>query len=271
MILRGSRLRSTSFGVSATSRRAYLALLRLWIRQDIDARYRRSALKTLWALLQPFATLAVYAFIFGVIFEQAGGSIPYVTYLLSGMVVYRVVAAAVNLHTGFVDNIDLLGHSRFPREMIPLSRVAAAAVELVVTVPSLIIIGAFQGIMPPRTLVALPLVLLSVLSLAAWVCILASTIDVFVGDLRFLVPFATTTLFFASPISYTPDQLPAWMQWLNVVNPVTVFLEALRSIVLLGEWPNWSLLIAHFSIAVAMLVAAIAHLRSVEHRFVDVA
>lgn len=255
----------------ARSVRAYVSLLRLWIRRDLDARYRRSALKTLWAALQPFATLAVYAFIFGVIFDQAGGSIPYVTYLLSGMLVYRVVVGALNLHTGFVDNLDLLGHSRFPREMIPLSQVAGVAIELVITVPGLVVIAAVQGISPPPTLVALPLVLVSIVTLATWVCILASTVNVFVGDLRFVIPFVSTALFFASPISYTPEQLPEWLQWLNSANPITVALDALRAVVLLGEWPTWPLFLAHFAGALVLLAGVIAHLRSVEHRFVDTA
>jgi ABC-type polysaccharide/polyol phosphate export permease len=77
--------------------------------------------------------------------------------------------------------------------------------------------------------------------------------------------------FFASPISYQADQLPGGLRWLNTVNPISVDLAALRNVALQGMWPDWPLFGLHLLIAVALLVASIAHLRAVEHRIVDLA
>lgn len=244
-------------------------LLRRWTRRDFDARYRRSALSALWAALTPFAVVAVYAFIFGVIFKQEGGELPYLSYLLSGMVVFRVVSGALGLNTCLMDNYDLMGHSVFPRELIPLSKTAGISLELAVTIPSIVIIGALQGITPPITLIALPLVIAAVLVLSSALCIIASTVQVFVRDLQFVMATFTTALFFASPISYPPDQLPDWLLWLNSVNPISVYIEAMRDVALRGQWPDWPLFGLHFVLSAGLLVAAIAHLRSVAHRIVD--
>lgn len=258
--------RSATVGFDLAKR---IRLLRRWTRRDFDAKYRRSALSALWAALQPFAVVAVYAFIFGVIFKQEGGGLPYLSYLLSGIVLFRVISGGLALNTCLMDNYDLMGHSVFPRELIPLSKSAGVSLELVVTIPSVVIIGALQGIAPPITLIALPLVIFSVLMLASALCIIASTVQVFVRDLQFVMGFAITALFFASPISYQEDALPDWLRWLNSVNPISVGIEALRDVALRGEWPDWPLFGLHFVLAGLLLVAAIAHLRSVAHRIVD--
>jgi lipopolysaccharide transport system permease protein len=256
---------------SMLGRLGYWSLLLRWTRRDFDARYRRSALSTLWAALQPFAVIGVYAFVFGVIFDQQGGEIPYVSYILAGMVVFRIVSNAIGLNTCLTDNHSIIGHSYFPREMIPLSQTLGVSLELAITIPSIVVIGAIQGISPPPTLVVVPLILLSVMMLAAGICIVASTVQVFIRDLQFIASFGVMALFFASPISYQPDQLPSWLQWLNVVNPISVDIESLRDVALRGEWPNWPLFGIHFVLAAALLIGAITHLRAVGHRIVDLA
>jgi ABC-type polysaccharide/polyol phosphate export permease len=261
-----STRRSATAGFDLAKR---LRLLRRWTRRDFDAKYRRSALSALWAGIQPFAVVAVYAFIFGVIFKQQGGEIPYLSYLLAGMVLFRVISGGLGMNTCLMDNYDLMGHSVFPRELIPLSKAAGVSLELAVTIPSVIIIGALQGITPSITLLALPLVVLSVLLLAAALTIVASTVQVFVRDLQFFIGFAITALFFASPISYEEDQLPDWLRWLNTVNPISVDIDALRDVALRGQWPDWPLFGLHLVLAALLLVGAIAHLRAVSHRIVD--
>ena len=258
--------RSATYGFDLPKR---MRLLRQWVRHDFDAKYRRSALSALWAVVQPFAVVLVYAFIFGVIFKQEGGDLPYLSYLLAGMILFRVVSNGLGVTTCLMDNYNLLGHSLFPRELLPLSKMAGASIELVATVPALIIVAALQGIHPQVTLLAMPLVIGSLLVFAAALCIVCSTIQVFVRDLQFVIGFVITALFFASPISYQPDQLPSWAAGLNSVNPISVDIEALRDVALRGQWPAWPLFGLHLVLGIAFLVLAIAHLRSVGHRMVD--
>jgi ABC-type polysaccharide/polyol phosphate export permease len=245
-----------------------VGLLVEWVSRDFRSRYRRSSLRAVWAVLQPVLTVATYAFIFGVIFSQSGGDLPYLSYLLAGMVVYRVVAAALGSITCLVDNADLIGHSHFPREIVPLSRVLGNGPDLVIMTLGLLVVAVVQGVSLQPTLVALPLVLLSVVVLASALCIIGSTVQVFVRDLEFIMTFVLMALFFASPISYQPDQLPSQLQWLNWVNPISVDVQATRDVALSGTWPQ-PLFYVHMLLAVALFVAAVAHLRSIQHRIVD--
>lgn len=261
----------TAIGTSfwaRTLRLDYLVLLRQWVSWDVRSRYRRSALRLLWAFLQPAFTVATYAFIFGVIFSQGGGELPYLTYILAGIVVYRVVSGALSSITCMVDNAHLMSHSHFPREVIPISRILGNGLDLLIMTTGLIVVAFIQGVRFHITIIALPVVLLSTLLFAAALCIFFSTVQVFVRDLEFVMSFVVMGLFFASPISYLPQQLPTNLRWLNWANPISAYVLALRDSALLGRWPS-RLFYVHAVLALALLVAAIAHLRAVQHRIVD--
>lgn len=261
----------TTERTSALDRRQYLALWRRWVERDIQARYRRSALSSVWAILQPLAVTGVYCFIFGVIFDQTGGDLPYLSFFLAGMVAFRPISTAVTLNTCLSDNHSLLSHTSFPRELIPLSQVTSAGIELLSIVPALVVVSLVQGVELHWTILLTPLVLAGVMCTAAAVCVALSTAQVFVRDVQFVAGFGVQALFFASPISYQPEQVPSALRWLGTVNPVAVYAEALRDVVLRGDLPNWPLLLAHLALAPALLWLAIAHLRSVGHRIVDLA
>jgi ABC-type polysaccharide/polyol phosphate export permease len=258
-------------GTSRFTAQRYLGLTRRWIRRDFDARYRRSLLSAGWAVLSPFGAVAVYVFVFGVIFDQTGGDIPYLTYLLSGLVIYTIVARALALHGSLADNHSIISHAAFPREIVPLSQFLGASLDLLVIVPVFLVVAAVQDTEFSVTIVFFPVVLLSAFLLGAGLCVFVSTVQVFVRDLQFLIVPVTQALFFASPIAYQEEELPPGFDWINVVNPISVDIEAVRDVVLRGQWPDWGLFGLHFVLAVAVFVGAVAHLRAIQHRIVDLA
>lgn len=249
--------------------RKYFALLWAWTVKDFNARYGRSALQAVWALLQPFLFIGVYAFIFGVIFRQTGGELPYLSYLLAGMIALRLVVTAIGSNGCLLDNHHVIAQSYFPKEIIPLAQVLGALIDLAVTTVALLVIARLQGLGLPGTIVALPIVLVGVIALAAAACIAFATVRVFVRDIEFATVVIVQVLFFASPISYRSSQLPSGLRWLNSANPISVYVESLRNLALRGVWPDWALLGLHLVLSCGLLWAAIAHLRSIQHRIVD--
>lgn len=247
----------------------HAATVLLWTKRDFETLYRRSALQLLWAVLQPVLAVAVYAVIYGVIFDADSGSIPYLTYLLSGMVIFRAISLALNSNACLSDNYHVIAHAHVSCEVIPIARFAGSLPDVIITTVLLVVVGAIQGVELHRTIVLLPVVMAGAAILSAAAAIIISTLQVFVRDVRFAVPLLIQALFFATPIAYDPDQLPSWLTWLAVVNPISVMVEALRDVALVGVQPDWPLLVLHMAIASGLLVASIAHLRAVQHRIVD--
>jgi ABC-type polysaccharide/polyol phosphate export permease len=111
-------------------------------------------------------------------------------------------------------------------------------------------------------------VLLVVTLFVIAVSVFVSTLQVFLPGLQFVTSFLGLALFFASPISYQPDQLPEGLRWLNVVNPISVYVEAVRDVALRSAWPR-PLFYLQTVLTVAFLIGSIAYLRSLRSRIVD--
>lgn len=248
---------------------ATVTLLWSWTRREFRARYLRSSLATAWAIVQPFAQISIYVVIFGVILRQRDDQIPYVSYVLAGMILFRPMASAFGFSSCLVDNYNIISHASFSREVIPLSQMLGASVEMVVTVPSLILIAWFQDVRFGPMVVLAPFIMLSGTLLASGVCVVLSTIQVFVRDLQFIVVMLSQGVFFASPISYPIDHVPSWLKWMATVNPISVHIEALRDVALRRVWPDWPLLSLHVAFALVIFFGSIMHLRSIQHRIVD--
>jgi len=247
----------------------YRRVLWQWTVHDFRGRYRRGGIQAGWAVLQPLFFVAVYVLVFGIIFDADSGDVPYLTYLLSGMVVFRVISMAVSANTCISDNLHMLSHSSMPSEVIPLAQVVSGLVDLGVVLLAFLVTALVQGVSFHATIVLLPLILVPVVALAAAVAVSLSIVQVFVPDVRFAGTIVVQALFFASPITYSPDQLPSWLDWLNTVNPISVFIAAVRAVSIEGTWPDWPLLAVHTVGALVLVVASITHFRAVQHRIVD--
>ena len=259
------------FSVSSLRRaRSEARLTVSFARRELHSKYRQSALSLFWGIVQPILLVLVYAVVFSQILNVNGGSIPYLPFVVAGIVVWRYFAAGLQQATSFIDRSSVLSKVYFRREVIPLSGCVAALVDLGVGLVALVAVAWWKGIPPSFTLVALPLVLSVLLVYTAAIAILLATITVFIRDVAHAMPTISQVLFLASPILYPESQIPSNLKFLGTVNPVAVVAEATRAVSLEGIWPNFNLLLVHLCIGTALLVGSIFYLRSIEDRIVDV-
>lgn len=238
--------------------------------REFRSRYRQSLLAIAWSLFQPILLVAVYAIFFKGILDVSGGGVPYLSFILAGLVPWRLVVSSLGATTTLTDNVNVITKVYFPRELVPLSHVVTALVDLAIGTVILVAVAWVQGYAPGLEMVALPLIYLLVVTVSAAAIIFAATLAVFIRDVALAMPMLLQLVFFASPIMYPPDQLPPWLEWLSFLNPFAVAVNALRDVMFAGVWPDWPLLLGHLVVAMGWFVASVAYVRSVEHRLVDV-
>jgi len=239
-------------------------------RRDLHSQYRQSALTLLWSIVQPMLIVAVYAIVFSQILRVQGNGLPYLSFVIAGLAVWRYFSAGLSQATSFIDRSGTLSKVYFRREIIPLSGCVSALVDLGISLVALVVIAWIQGLPPTIHLLALPLVLIVLLTYTAAIAIMLATITVFIRDVAHAMPTISQVLFLASPILYPQSQIPPRLAFLGTVNPIAVAAEALRDVTLAGTWPDLGLLLVHLVIGCAFLVIAIVYLRSIENRIVDV-
>ena len=112
-------------------------------RRDLHAKYRGSALGVLWTVANPVMLMGVYLFVFGVVWKSPfsnGGHYP--LFLLSGLAVWTFFTAALLSSTrSMLDNANLIRKTKFPRQLVPLSVVAAHLVSFVAMLALLLVVN----------------------------------------------------------------------------------------------------------------------------------
>jgi ABC-type polysaccharide/polyol phosphate export permease len=215
-------------------------------RRDLHAKYRGSALGVLWTLANPLMLMAVYLFVFGVVWKSpfsSGGH--YSLYLLSGIAVWTFFTSALLSSTrSMLDNANLIRKTKFPRQLVPLSVVAAHLVSFVAMLVLLLVVN-FVALPRVRAteLLAIPLAALFV-ALVCGLALAVASLNVLFRDIEFIVAALLVPWFFLTPILYPLDgkqisghPTAAWfIHWVNVITPG---IQAIRAPLFLGTLPFW--------------------------------
>ena len=69
-----------------------------------------------------------------------------------------------------------------------------------------------------------------------------SALGVYLRDVGQTVGLLTSVLMFLSPIFYPVSSLPEHYRFLLMLNPLSYMIEELRSVLLFGRLPDWTLL-----------------------------
>ena len=216
-------------------------------RRDLHAKYRGSALGVLWTVANPVMLMGVYLFVFGVVWKSpfsSGGHYP--LFLLSGLAVWTFFTSALLSSTrSMLDNANLIRKTKFPRQLVPLSVVAAHLVSFAAMLVLLLVVN---FIALPRVrgteLLAVPLAALFVALVCGFALAVAS-LNVLFRDVEFIVAALLVPWFFLTPILYPLDgqqiaghPTAQWfIHWVNVLSPG---IEAIRAPLFLGTLPKWS-------------------------------
>lgn len=218
---------------------AYRALLRLWLRYRIEARYRQLVLGVLWIVLLPLSMAFVLAFAFTQLLGATMPDVPFVAFLLSGQVIFGVFQSIIlNAKGGLVDHLDMMKQVAFPREIPLLLNAGEALVDFIFTFLAMLLIhAAFFGLVPNVHFIWLPLVLLGMLALGLGLAFVLADLGVRVRDLQNLLAVLVQLLFFMI-VLYLPGSGAPQYDQLMMLNPLAQFVVAFRAITIYGHAPD---------------------------------
>lgn len=237
----------------------------------IRVRYKQSALGLFWAVLQPVALMLIFTLVFGRIARVPSEGVPYSLFAYSGLLVWSCMATALgNATHALVAHAQLITKVYFPREVLPLSYVAAALIDLCA---ALVVLGALLAFhdrpLTWNALYALPVVLL-LIGLITGSAFLLSAIQVRFRDVGLAVPLILYLWMFSTPIAYPLSAVPdAYRVWF-LLNPMTGIVESFRRAVVHGHPPEFQILAIPVAVAAVLLPLGYAFFKRVETTMADV-
>jgi lipopolysaccharide transport system permease protein len=246
-------------------------LLTRFVVRDLKLRYRQTALGVVWVVLQPLLAAGVFAFVFGRVANLESEGVPYFAFAFAGMLAWNAFNQALTrMSSSLVSNSALISKIFFPRLVLPLSTLGAVLIDFAVAFVMMVVVWIVAGVTPGWGLLTLPLWLLALLLLAAGVGLLAAALMVPYRDVQYVLPVATQTLLYASPVAYALSAVPDSAQTIYELNPLTGLLEGFRWALLdVGElrvWPTVWMAVC----AVGLFLVGSLNFTRMERKFADV-
>jgi len=225
------------------------ALIWAFAQRDFATRYRSSVLGWAWSLLQPLATLLVFAAVFSLVFRVQApplGADPdrssFAAFVFTGMVTWNLFSSFVLLSMSQLkSNGELLRKVQFPA-WAPI--LGASVVQLVqVGLELLVLIGMFiwQGNVGITWLLAIPILVATAL-FAQGVGLMLAALNARYGDVQYIVTVTLGALYFLTPVLYPMSLVRDTAEWLVVVvevNPMTWFVTTMHDVMYSLVSPEW--------------------------------
>jgi ABC-type polysaccharide/polyol phosphate export permease len=208
-----------------------LRLVRVLTGANIQSRYRNTFYGFLWVVMNPILTYAVQVFAFTTIFHVK--SFNYPVYLLAGLFPWMFILQSVEMCTSiFLFNATMIKNIPMSPMLLVLVQVLDNLSNFLSAYLILILYFVFTHTLSIFNVayILLPTIplLISVISL----CFIFSLYNVRYRDLRFVVSFAFSLLFYLTPIFYHVELVPERMRFIVYCNPFFYLIKPFQDILM---------------------------------------
>lgn len=217
--------------------------------RELRSKYRRSVLGWSWSLLNPLAQMAIYTFVFGLLFGakapigDPSGVTTYGLYLLTGIIPWGFFALICGVALqSILSNANLVRKVAFARESLVLSQVLFCFVQFSIemSLVCVVLLIAGSAIIPWLPVTLLLMVLMALF--AGGIALILSVSAVFFRDLPYLWTIINQLWFFATPVIYDPKiiegKVPRFVANILHWNPTAVFIRSFRATTYHGTAPK---------------------------------
>jgi ABC-type polysaccharide/polyol phosphate export permease len=215
----------------------YRELVRQLIARAVKTRYKRSALGVAWTMINPLLTMAVLTLVFSGIFRFPTNT--YALHVLSGLILWNFFAQSTTSAMGeLMWSGGLVGRIYLPKSAFAVGAIGTGLVNLLLALVPYIIIAFILGSPIHASILYLPIVVLLASMFTLGMALAVSTAVVSFQDVLPSFEILLTAWFYLTPVIYPFEILPASIQRVVQLNPMHLYVESFRSILLHGELPR---------------------------------
>lgn len=233
------------------------SLIRLLVARELTVRYKRSVLGVWWTLLNPLLTAAVMWLVFSQLFSRISEDIPFIVYLLSGILLIQTFFAQGVLAAGnsLIASKTILAKIRVPGEVFAFTSSFAAMVNFGIGMIVLIVVMWLTPAEIPWTIVLVPIPALAMLLLVTGVGMIIAAAAVHFYDIIDFVRVLIQLAIWLVPTFYPLEMIPEQYQVIVKLNPLFSYLEVFRGFLYRGEFaPTWNFVMMGVSALVFVVI-----------------
>ncbi len=249
----------------------YRELLWSWTGREIKVRYKQSLLGAAWAIVQPLGTALIFTVVFARFIHVPTDGIPYPIFSYAALLPWTFFATSVSLATdSLVRNMNLVTKIYFPREILPFASVLAGLLDFAIAAVVFVGMAIYYRVAFSWSVALVPLLLLIQVVLTLGVVLLASALNVFYRDVRFIIPLGLQLWMYLTPIIYPLSLVPERYRTLYLLNPMAGLIESYRRIIVQGEMPVLAQIAPAALVSFLLFLLAYAYFKQAEQVFADI-
>jgi lipopolysaccharide transport system permease protein len=242
----------------------------------VEARYRGSSLGLFWSLANPLIMLAVFTFVFAVVFQARWGqenasTFSFAIITFAGLCTFNLFSEVVLKSPTLITlQPNLVKKVVFPLAILPLVALFAALFHAAVALALLLAVQSLFGSGFHATALLVPLLFVPLILFTLGVSWFLSALGVYVRDIGQVVSPLNTMLMFLTPIFYPVSALPEWIRPMATVNPLAMTIEQVRNALILGHGPDMAAWTIAALCGALVAIGGFAFFRKTRKGFADV-
>ena len=247
----------------------YKELIRALADKEVKIKYKSAVLGRLWSLLNPLLLMLVFSVVFSVIIRVEIKNFP--VFLLCALLPWFYLSFSLTAATtSIVDNASLIKKAYFPNEVIPFSIVLANLLNFLISLVLLFMFLFFYSIYPSLSWFYLPIVILLQSIFVLGLCLFSAALHTMYRDVKYIVELILLVWFYATPIFYPLSFVPDNIRPFFLLNPLTVFINLYREILLYRQIPEAGLLFLALVLSMTFFALGMAVFLGKKRSFADV-
>jgi ABC-2 type transport system permease protein len=245
-------------------------ILKQLVTKDFKLKYRRSALGVAWSVLNPLLMMIVLAIVFTNVMRGADDTIPnFPLYLILGNTAFQLMSDSTSQGmSSIIVAASLLKKVKINRYVFPVQKVLFAVVNYAFSMIAVALVMVFYQWTPTVFLLYFPLFLLLLTIFCIGLSLFLSAASVFFRDVMHLWSVVLTAWTYVTPLFYSVNILPDWMQKAEVFNPMYLYVLFVRRILLWRMAPGFTLIAQCTVCALVSLAIGYFVFHKNEHKFI---
>jgi len=253
-------------------------LLRYFVHRQLTRSYQRSFLGFLWAFLGPLMMVALLTLVFsemlGLRFREVEGnsSLNFGLYLYCGLLPFLAYSEALGKGVNSIrGSSGLVQKVIFPLEFLPFSSAVTSLIDKFFGIGALLVVLVVLGQTLNWTILLLPVIVIPQLLFILGLAYLMAIAGTYLPDVGEMLRAIVRATFFVTPIIWPADRVPEDSALRPIIdyNPLAFLVQTYRDLILNGEVPGVTALLAFSAFSLALFVLGFALFVRVKANFAD--
>ena len=249
---------------------SYWNLLISLVSRDVRARYRRTFLGPLWAIIPAILSTVILSFLSGLVGASTEGA-PRLAFVMAATVPWTFFQSSiVRIPHGLLANGTILRKMPVPRQIFPFVVLLTTFFDFLMS--SIVLVVVLLILQIPVTLEWLWLPVLVLLTgFMAWTIGIGITaFTIYRRDMLHGIQYIMQVWLFLTPVMYSSRELEGQWQLVHTLNPAVGIIDGFRKVLVFGQPPDTNLLLTSLALTCLALLIAFPLFHFMSRYFADV-